>query len=175
MIMNQIGCLISFITVLTSVIYYLRYREKRTYRKLDDKEGDNIIKNNFASTAVIIFLIVLFALINIYLCLDGKPNEDGTLDLIILYLMSYLLFFSMLLHSINWKLELLEDYCIRTNLIRRKKKYFYKDLRIVKISDGFKVYQNKHRVFTIYYQFDNYEKFEELYIKEKEIYSENKI
>jgi hypothetical protein len=77
----------------------------------------------------------------------------------------FLLALSLLINTINWKLEMFDSYVIHTNWIGRKRKYMYEELIVVDVKSGYRIYmrETNKRMFDISNFMDNYKSFVKAY------------
>lgn len=163
----KISSLISIVVLffIISIITYVKSRAKNKVEK-----DSTYIKGISAIRLLNLFgiIVVTFAGVGLFLDIILEKNDLIASEIVILAL-CYAVLFVLLMYSVNWEIEINEDFCNYTNMFGIKKKYFYKDLIIKKMSEEYSVFFNYQRVFGISTHQKKWEKFVDAYKKTNDL------
>jgi membrane protein YdbS with pleckstrin-like domain len=163
---KQIIGIISIVVVTIASKYFWQHIKK----KVDEDTKSNIIKQPSNYIVVGVMMIIGFAVIIAVIAIFSDVFEsEASIAVIVVFSLGYLLAIYILLNSLNWKLELFDEYCIHTNIFGKKRTYIYKEIRVVDVSSGFRVYNGKRRIFDISGFQDNWKAFPQQFKKHNKI------
>ena len=164
----EISSLVSII-VLPLTFGIIKYAKSKVKDKVE-------IDSEFIKPFPFLKYLCLFCIILLLISSAGILLDTVTIkrelesNYIIILGICYLVAFVVLIYSVNWKIEIQEDFCIHTNIFGKKKKYLYKDLMVIKLPEAYKVCFNNHKVFIISTYLNNWKQFVDAYKKKNDIY-----
>lgn len=161
---KQISALAVILLVALASTLTWKYVKNQT----KDDTDRNIIKQPTAYIKVLSIVMIGLIFVTLYLLifeLDAFGDIGGAIAGMTTIGLLFLLALSLLINTINWKLEMFDSYVIHTNWIGRKRKYMYEELIVVDVKSGYRIYmrETNKRMFDISNFMDNYKSFVKAY------------